>query len=237
MKKDTRQNKLSELRNKLKNAVFVEIIVIFIALGAFLGIGYNAFYHKFIKPNLYTIIFNDIDGLIEGSPVRFMGVMAGHVRRLTYHKDSIEVQIIVTKKGLKLPPGSIAAVEFTGIAGSKSIEIMPPKSNLSDVGIVAKDTLRITDVLDEYMYIGKVFSSLKEFVDGINQDTVLKVFSAVSKTAADVKNANKTVEERKMIHAKLNKRVENIIINEKKLEATVDRANETAKNLGSYFKK
>ena len=72
----------------------------------------------------------DVDGIIEGSPVRFMGIVIGHVRNLNYTPNAIQVEIIVTKKDVKIPSGSIASVEFTGLAGSKSIELYPPENDL-----------------------------------------------------------------------------------------------------------
>ncbi len=231
-----REQRWLELKKRLKNAVFVEIVIWLVIIALLAIISYGVFYYKFIKPNLYTIVFNDIDGIIEGSPVRFMGLVSGHVRKLTYHKDSIEVQIIVTKKNVKIPSGSVASVEFTGIAGSKSIEIMPPKSNLSDIGIISKDTLRIRDVLDEYMYMGKAFASLKDFVDAINQDNVLKVFSAISTASEGARKADESVDGGKIKYDEFNKKAKNVIESEKRLENTLDRINKNTKKIGTYLK-
>ena len=137
---------------------------------------------------------------------------------------------------MKIPKGSVAAVEFSGIAGSKSIEIMPPKDNLSDIGIISKDTLRLTDLFDGYAYIGKVFASLKDFVDTINQDTVLKVFSAVSSASTSVDKADKQLDDSKIKCEEFTKNMQNVIESEKKLENTLDRANRNAKKIGSYLK-
>ena len=232
-----KKEKWQQLKKKLNNAVFIEIVIWIIVLSLFFGATYTFFYYKFIKPNLYTITFRDTDGLIKGSPIRFMGLVCGHVRELKYHKDSIEVQIIITKKGVKIPSGSVASVEFSGIAGSKSIEIMPPKSNLSDIGIITKDTLRLTDVMDEYAYIGKAFASLKDFVDAINQDTILKVFSAIDDASPVLKNADKTINEGNSRYDEFNKKVENIVESEKRLEKTLDKINSNTKKIGSYLKK
>lgn len=232
-----KKEKWQQLKKKLNNAVFIELVIWIAVIGLISGATYTYFYFKFIKPNLYTIYFKDTDGLIKGSPIRFMGIVCGHVRELKYHKDSIEVQMIITKKGVKIPSGSVASVEFSGIAGSKSIEIMPPKNNLSDIGIVTKDTLRLTDVLDEYMYIGKAFASLKDFVDAINQDTILKVFSAIDEASPILKNADKTVSEGSSKYHEFNRRVENIIESEKKLEKTLDKININTKKIDSYLKK
>ena len=220
-----KKEKWQQLKKKLNNAVFIEIVIWIIVLSLFFGATYTFFYYKFIKPNLYTITFRDTDGLIKGSPIRFMGLVCGHVRELKYHKDSIEVQIIITKKGVKIPSGSVASVEFSGIAGSKSIEIMPPKSNLSDIGIITKDTLRLTDVMDEYAYIGKAFASLKDFVDAINNASPV------------LKNADKTINEGNSRHDEFNKKVENIVESEKRLEKTLDKINSNTKKIGSYLKK
>ena len=232
----SRKEKWQKLKKKLKNAVFIEIIVWICVFSVLFGALWTFSYYKFVKPNLYTLTFNDIDGLIAGSPVRFMGIVCGHVRNLKYHSDSIEAEIIITKKGVKIPPGSIASVEFSGIAGSKSIEIMPPKDDLSDIGIITKDTLRITDLLDEYMYIGKVFASLKDFVDAINRDTILKVFSAVDNSVPMLNKADKTINESNLKSEEFGKKVKNVIESEKKLEKTLDKANKNAKKLGGYLK-
>ena len=232
-----KREKWLELKKRLKSAVFLEIVFWIILLALIFSIGYGIFYHKFIKPNLYTITFNDIDGIINGSPVRFMGLVSGHVRKLTYHKDSIEVQIIITKKNMKIPPGSVASVEFSGIAGTKSIEIMPPEDNLADIGIISKVTLRITDVLDEYMYIGKVFASLKDFVDAINQDTVLKVFSTVKEASSGLEKADESIEEGQSKYREFDKRMENVLKSQKKLENTLDKINRNTRKIGSYLKK
>ena len=100
-----KKQKWLELKRKLNNAVFIEIVVWILVISVFCSVTYAIFYHKFIKPNLYTIVFNDTDGLIKGSPVRFMGLVSGHVRKLIYHKDSIEVEIIITKKGAAFNEG------------------------------------------------------------------------------------------------------------------------------------
>ena len=232
-----KKQKWLELKKRLNNAVFIEVVVWILVIGVLFGATYTFFYYKFIKPNLYTIVFNDTDGLIKGSPVRFMGLVVGHVRKLTYHKDSIETEIIVTKKGVQIPSGSIASVEFSGIAGSKSIEIMPPKENLSDIGIISKPTLRIGDVMDEYAGIGKIFASLKDFVDALNQDNISKIFGAVKTASSSLKKIDTEIDDTNTKQPEINKKLDNIINSEKKLEKTLDKANKHAKKIGSYFKK
>ena len=68
----------------------------------------------------------DVDGLIVGSPVRAMGIEIGHVTKIEPMKDEVFVKFIITDKSVKLPQGTAATVEFSGMAGSKSLELYPP---------------------------------------------------------------------------------------------------------------
>ena len=114
---------------------------------------------------------------------------------------------------------------------------MPPKENLSDIGIISKPTLRIGDVMDEYASIGKIFASLKDFVDAINQDNVSKIFSAVKTASSGIKKIDTEIDDTSIKQPELNKKLDNIIKSEKEFEKTLDRANRHAKKIGSYFKK
>ena len=75
----------------------------------------------------YYLFSNDVDGLIVGSPVKLMGVQIGHVSSLKSADEKIYVEFCVTKKE-KIPTGSYASVEFSGLGGSKSLEIYPPET-------------------------------------------------------------------------------------------------------------
>lgn len=68
----------------------------------------------------------DVDGLIVGSPVKFMGVQVGYVDRIKILSNDVYVKVIITDKEVILPKGSVATVEFNGMGGSKSLEVYPP---------------------------------------------------------------------------------------------------------------
>ena len=231
-----KNQKLLELKSKFKNAIFIEILIWILVLSLLIGGGYGYFYSKYIKPNLYHIELKDVDGIIEGSPVRFMGIVIGHVRNLNYTPNAIQVEIIVTKKDVKIPSGSIASVEFTGLAGSKSIELYPPENDLSDIGIIPKESLRLTQMLDSLEYMGKTFTSLKNFVDGLSQKTFLNVFSTVTKASKMVNTAQVRLQETNEYKDEVDRKVQNVIKEEKKLEQTLDKINENTKKINSYFK-
>lgn len=79
--------------------------------------------------NDYTIFMNDVDGLIVGSPVRMMGIEVGHITKIKPTNSEVYVKFILTDKTVTIPQGTIATVEFSGMAGSKSLELYLPDKN------------------------------------------------------------------------------------------------------------
>ena len=72
---------------------------------------------------------NDVDGLIVGSPVRMMGIEVGHITKIKPTNEEIYVKFIITDKTVLIPQGTVATVEFNGMAGSKSLELYLPDKN------------------------------------------------------------------------------------------------------------
>lgn len=180
----------------MKKARIIEVLILFILLIAG-GLGaYGIYYHTVIKPNLYTIVFQDIDSIIKGSPVRFMGIIVGHVRNLDKTDGHILCQIVITKPHTTIPDGSVAKVEYNGLGGSKSIEIMPPKTEDPDIkGIVATDALRISDFADAFKGLREVALCIKQFVDGITPQSTLSAAKAVAEAPDFTVEADKALNE------------------------------------------
>lgn len=119
------------------------IIIAFIILG-FRYCNYNK--QKDFKN--YQIFIEDVDGLIVGSPVRFLGVQVGHVKKIQILSTDVYVKFVITQKDLVLPTGSIATIEASGLGGSKAIEIYPPdKDNPTDKIIAVKEPTRLSKVI------------------------------------------------------------------------------------------
>ena len=97
------------------------IVILIITVAAFL---FNI--HTKNINNEYNIFMPDIDGLIVGSPVRTMGIEVGHVTKIKPTNEEIYVKFILHDKTTKLPQGTKATVEFSGMAGSKSLELYLP---------------------------------------------------------------------------------------------------------------
>lgn len=94
-----------------------------------------SFYMKHEKvDNDYNIYMSDVDGLIVGSPVRIMGIDVGHVKSIKPTNEEVFVKFIIRDKNIVIPQGTIATVEFSGMAGSKSLELYLP-NNSSEINI------------------------------------------------------------------------------------------------------
>lgn len=79
--------------------------------------------------NDYNIFMSDVDGLIVGSPVRMMGIEVGHVTKIKPTNGEVYIKFLLTDKNMSLPQGTVATVEFSGMAGSKSLELYLPDKN------------------------------------------------------------------------------------------------------------
>ena len=76
--------------------------------------------------NDHSLLLPDVDGLIVGSPVRMMGIEIGHITKIKPMKDEVFVKFLIKDENIKIPQGTQATVEFSGMAGSKSLELYPP---------------------------------------------------------------------------------------------------------------
>ncbi len=182
------------------------------------------YYHTIVKPNLYTITFKDIDSIIKGSPVRFMGIIVGHVRNLQRKDGIILCEVIVTKPNTKIPDGSLAKVEYNGLGGSKSIEIMPPKTENPDVkGIVAAEALRINDMMEAFSDLREVLICVKQFVDGITPESTLGATKAIAEAPDFTIEANKTLDEMAQKQAETSKKFKKLYKFQKEIENLIDK--------------
>ena len=157
----------------MKKPILIEFIIWTIFLTIIFNVCIFAYSKIFVEPNIYTIQFRDIDGITKGSPVRFMGINVGYVRKLRPKDKYVDVQIIITQKDMKIPNGTAARVEFYGLGGSKSIELMPPDGSCN-VGILTGDTIRLNDVVHEAIGIVEVVEIIEKYVKNINQRSVQK---------------------------------------------------------------
>lgn len=149
--------------------LIVWILILFLISGAIMYAKYN-YKRNF---NTYQIFLPDVDGLINGSPVRMMGINIGYVSQINIVGEDVYVKFIVTSSDVKIPPGSKVTVEFSGLGGSKSLEIYPPSENMQSTGklLIVQSPKRIHDSLgllnDMYDKIIEITYDVSYFMEQI----------------------------------------------------------------------
>lgn len=161
----------------MKKQKVIEIFIL-ICLLALVIMGVLIFKHyKYDKPNTYNIVFKDIDSIVKGSPVRFMGINVGYVTKLKRKDGYIICRIRITKDNVKIPDFTRAKVEFNGLGGSKSIELFPPTSDDTGIqGIVAIESLRINDLAGMVEDLVDVAVFMNNFVQEIDPIMIMNGF-------------------------------------------------------------
>ncbi len=127
----------------------VELFVWFLILVTVSGLIMTAKYTYKKQFNTYQIFMPDVDGLIVGSPVKLLGINVGYVNQLDIVGEDIYVKFVITEKEVRVPAGSKVTVEFSGLGGSKSLEIYPPESKKQPGGkfLIVQSPKRIHDSL------------------------------------------------------------------------------------------
>lgn len=120
-----------------KNSKYLHIeILIWIIAVLLLLLGVSVSYRNSQQQyEIHKIFLEDVDGLIVGSPVKLMGVQVGYINRMRIVGDNIYVRFIIKDKNLHLPWGTVATVEFSGMAGSRSLELYPPSAIIEEENV------------------------------------------------------------------------------------------------------
>ena len=188
----------------------------------------------FVEPNVYNIQFKDIDGITVGSPVRFMGLNVGYVRQLKSKDKHINVQILVTQKNMKIPNGTIARVEFYGLGGSKSVELMPPDGSCN-VGILTDDTIRIIDVVKSAVNFVEILEQIEKYVDGLDKAGLEKFLDMIGDfEAGKIQDTQTNI---KNISSQTGKKFQEIQEKEKSFTDSIKNINENVEKINNFIKR
>lgn len=118
------EDKIFHINFAMELLFWLIVVLLFVSLSS-LGIIFKEKNDK----NDYQVFLQDVDGLIVGSPVRMMGIEVGHVTKIKPTNDNVYVKFVLTNPDVYIPQGTFLTVEFSGLAGSKSLELYLPDSN------------------------------------------------------------------------------------------------------------
>ena len=210
----------------MKKEYWVEMLIIILVAALLVGLAAYGIKKTVYDKNLYTLYFRDVDGIIQGSPVKFMGVTVGHVSKLTLKGNKIKAIIFVSKPGIKIPDCANARVEFSGIVGSKYIEITPPDGSGKCGGIIANDPLRISIVVEIMDIYNRAFKGLEQGIRKFSgRDTQFLMQEVVRKTG-DFVELDKTMDKIPEIQTKMDNVTNEIVEFEKNASNKIELINE-----------
>jgi len=164
--------------------LFIWLLILFVVSGGIMFAKYT--YKK--NFNTYQIFLPDVDGLIDGSPVRLMGIQIGYVNQVDIVGEDVYVKFIVTEKDVKIPHGAIATVEFSGLGGSKALELYPPKSTdiASNKYLIPQSPKRIHDSLGLLnQMIGKLMDITYDVSHFMGEVGLIKSQSELNKPSSE----------------------------------------------------
>ena len=179
---DLLYNRSMKKIDDIRKFIWIEFAIWFIIL-CFAATGVRMYrHHKAKEMVTYQLFMPDVDGIIVGSPVKFMGVQVGYIDKVKIVTNNIYIKIVMTDKNVTLPKGSIATVEFNGMGGSKSLEIYPPteESLAMNKLIVMRQPIRLNDSLT---LLGDMFNKI---------DSIMMRMSVFAKEAGVLENGVET---------------------------------------------
>ncbi len=201
----------------------IEILVLFCLFVCLSLIGFWAYDVFFAGKNTHILYFRDVDGIVTGSPVKFMGVIVGHVSDLEYKGGMINVKILITKRGVEFPRGSKAHVQFSGIAGSKSIEIEPPKDNNNPYAlIITENPMRVKDIFEYSRSYTRALLSIENQIELISAEAIYKVLEQAA-TPYDWSNIDALIDNQSYQMQNGRKKVRDLVEKENKITEQVNR--------------
>ena len=158
-----------------------ELIIWSVLILSTLFISFYIYSSHVKEKHTYYVFFNDVDGLIKGSPVKIQGYQVGYVSNISLVNEDVFITFIITDKKLVMPERLAATIAFTGMGGSKSLELfVPPEGSKAKNYITTIEPRRLQDfyfyqnqIAQNIVYMTKDFlemfdskrtQSLKEFI-------------------------------------------------------------------------
>jgi phospholipid/cholesterol/gamma-HCH transport system substrate-binding protein len=131
----------------------------------------------FASKGEYQTVFNDVQGLRRGSPVRMGGVDIGSVSEVSYGNEANDRKIyvrmaIVDREARRIRADSVASIEAKGLLGDKMIAITvgtPGKPELPDgASIPSREGGDLSEVMGK---VGNITASVEKIVNNLEQTT------------------------------------------------------------------
>jgi len=220
---------------------FKAALLVLTALVLFIwGFNYLKGKNIFNFSTVYYVVYDDIHGLMAGTPVSISGFNVGKVSDIEFQRKTAKLVVTITMdKQVDISKNSIAQIYESSLIGGKAVAIKPAGDGapLAKSGDYLKGEIKpsFTDVLDERL------SPLQDKIESlvINTDSVMNKFNNVfnaetqQNLQASVVKFNSTLGNLESITASLDKFLKT---NEGQLSASVQNIDTLTTNLAKVSK-
>jgi len=182
----------------MKKFVFLllEILILTVIVGTIAVVIAKNYHAHFQSMPTYTVVFKDVDSLSIGSPVRLMGKNIGHIVKLELSDSQIYATFRITEPDVDLPDNAYASIQFTGLAGFRSLEIMPLKGKINGKRFLSVEPIRINSMIEVQTTI---FQNILDFCRDVyaffDNQGAKNTEETVKKTSKYIKETNQTMDE------------------------------------------
>jgi hypothetical protein len=180
-----------------KRYIFIEILLLCFLTSVVTFGFYTLFHTNWGHNKEYHVVFHDVDGLIVGSPVRLMGINIGNVQKIQNLYDDVHLTFVISEKEIELPKKIVATIQFTGIAGSKSLELLPvAKCQQLNCSMMTIEPIRINKAFSiQNSIMESLVGYTKSVSEVIGQNSVRDTHKLLRKTAKEINGATTDLDE------------------------------------------
>ncbi len=171
----------------------------FVAMVIALGGYYFWVQEREAHRQLVRLSFRDANELTKGAMVRMMGTDFGYVKDIKIFPDRVDVWIKTNPNSLKIPSGSVFTIQFTGLVGGKSIEIIPPTVENPKIDgkpiYLVEEPIRLKDTLEYQIDIAQALQKGAEnFSDFFGRKKPVEELQLnIRQAQQEISNANRTL--------------------------------------------
>jgi len=124
----------------IPNEIKVAILVLIALFAFYFGFNFLKGSQVFASENDYTIIYDDVNGLIPGNPIKLSGLKVGMVQEATIIQDgSNRVKVVISvDDDIQIPHTAVAKIVAAGLLGDMEIVLDYSNSSSADFNNLLK---------------------------------------------------------------------------------------------------
>ena len=222
---------------KNKNEIKTGFLVI-IGIGLFIfGFSYLKSNDIFVSDRTFYSIYDDVEGVVNGTPVTVNGFPVGSITDISFFKNNRLIVKFRVENDIKFSVNSLAQIYETGLIGGKALAIIPAMDN-SRVA-VSLDTLKSSVAPGLTELVNEKLTPLQENIETmiLSANDVLEKINLVfddptrANLRTSVSDFSETISDLKETSAMIKSVVKS---NKSSINNSIENINDISSNLSSF---